>query len=188
MKIIALVLSLCMSLNVIAANGSIEKLEKTLDEFQYTLTVEWDQKDQKFYKEQNDLFVANIVELIQTEGISHDDILKLSEKRIHDKQAYEALKIKMSLLDKNLTPQELAESLRASTQSYYSNGASWNGSIKIIVPVVIVGILLGIGIWYGVNYECVAYESRYECTEDEFGRRYDCYWDDVCVQTARKQK
>jgi L-rhamnose isomerase len=47
MKIISLVLALCLSLNVFAASGTHKELELLIDSYQFDLSVEWDQKDQK---------------------------------------------------------------------------------------------------------------------------------------------
>ena len=51
MKVMSLLLSLCLTLNLLAASGPVQEIERQVDEYQHALTVEWDQKDQKFYEE-----------------------------------------------------------------------------------------------------------------------------------------
>ena len=205
MRLLAILLSFCITFNVLASSGTIQELERQIDEYQYVLTVEWDQKDKKFYDDQTDKFVAKINELITKNNLSKDEILALSEKKIKDKNAFEAMKLKMSLLDRNTPPEELAKALRESAKDFYSRGASWNGDVAVIVPLALLAILIGVAVWHSLTYECVAWEERYSCTTDEYCASYSydydgysycsyykeetyCGWDDVCTKYEKKKK
>lgn len=61
MKLTALLLTFCFSLNVMASTGTVQELERHLDEYQYALTVEWDQKDQSFYQTQMIMELSRLI-------------------------------------------------------------------------------------------------------------------------------
>jgi len=205
MRFLSVLLSFCITFNVLASSGTLQELERHIDEYQYVLTVEWDQKDQKYYDAQTDEFVSKLNELILKNNISREEILSLSEKKIKDKNAFEAMKLKMSLLDRNISPDALAQTLRESAKDFYSKGASWNGDVAVIVPVALMAILIGFAVWHSLTYECVAWEERYNCTTDEYCANYSydfdgnsycsyyqeetyCGWDDVCTKYEKKKK
>jgi hypothetical protein len=205
MRILSLLLSFCITFNVLAASGTVAELEKHIDEYQYVLTVEWDQKDQAFYQAQTDAFLEKLSELIKTKGLTKEQILEISEKRVKDKAAFEALKLKMSLLDKNTSADQLAKVLSESSKDFYSRGASWSGDAAFIIPLALAGIIIGYAIWFHITHECVAYEERYSCSTDQYCASYsydwqgysycdyyreetDCGWDTVCARYEKKKK
>lgn len=204
MKILSLVLSLCITFNVLAASGTVSELERVIDSYQYSMTVEWDQKDQKFYDTKTDAFIAQVAQVIKKEGLTKDQVLAMSEKRVQDKQALEAMKLKMSLLDKNMSSEELATALRDSSKEFYSKGASWNGKVAFIAPIALFAVIIGYFVWWDATHECVQYEEQYRChTNDvcvsysydyEYGGSYCsvyrqdtyCGWEDVCTKYEKK--
>lgn len=207
MRFLSVILAFTLSMNVFA--GSVVELEKSLNDYHYALTVEWDQKDAAFYEAKSQEFFAQMTKLIQEEGLSQAEVLKLAESKM-DKSAVEALKLKFSLLSKNTSAEELAQAIKESSQNLYAQGASWNGSVIIPVAVglVIAGVI-GYAIWFSATHECVAYESRYVCNTYNncnygggyygggygggyyggscYGSGYtSCGYRDVCTQYAKK--
>ncbi|WP_408097106.1 hypothetical protein ACJVC5_18905 [Peredibacter sp. HCB2-198] len=163
MKFVSLLVAFCFSLNVMASTGTIQELERSIDEYQYALTVDWDQKDEKFYDEQTQIFFGKMEKLIQA-GLSQKEIQTFVEKRVNNNKAVEALKLKISLLAKNASSEELAQVVKEATKEIYAQGASWNG--YVIFPWIAGGIvvaLLAYGAWWDANHECVAYENQYVC-------------------------
>lgn len=161
MKFMSMILALTLSMNVFA--GSVVELEKSLNDYHYALTVEWDQKDAAFYDAQSKAFFTKMAQLIKEEGLSQAEVLKLAEAKM-DKKSVEALKLKFSLLSKGSSAQELAQAIKKSSKNLYAQGASWNGEalIPVAAGLVIAG-LVGYAIWFAVTHECVAYEERYVC-------------------------
>jgi len=204
MKIIAILLSCLISFNVMAS--SVKSLESLLDEYHYTLTVEWDQKDQEFYNSQTDLFVSNLSKLIKDQGLTKEQILSLAESKINNAKAFEALKLKLSLLSPATSSSELAANLREASKDFYSNGASWSGD-TVITSVLIGLALLAIGysIWFYSTHECIRWEEVYRCETNEYCRSYSsgrdndpsyctwwqeettCGYEDVCRQWQKKK-
>ena len=203
MKFLAFFLSLCITLNVFAATLSpVQELERQMDEFHYTLAVEWDQKDQKFYDAKTDEFIAKVAELIKTQGLTKEDILSLSERKVKDKKALEAIKLKMSLLSSEATAEELISSLKDSSKEFYSKGASWIGGIDPIIAGFIGVFVLAIGysIWWSATHECAEWGEEYQCESYmscagyysaggeclAYTQEQDCDYVDVCKRWVKK--
>lgn len=96
MKFVAILLSFLITFNVMAS--SVQSLESAMDDFHYTLTVDWDQKDQAFYNVKTDEFIVKMSKLIKENNISREEVLALAQKKMNNSKAYEALKLKMTLL------------------------------------------------------------------------------------------
>lgn len=210
MRIVSLLVAFCFSLNVMASTGTVAELERAMDDYHYSLSVEWDQKDQAFYDAQTKAFFAKLEKLIKEDGMSKEEIMKLVEKKANNQTVVNALKLKLSLLSKGASAEEMAAIVRESAKDMYSQGASWNGSV--VVPVVIgllVAAVIGYSIWWDANHECVAWENQYVCNTYNdchyYGGGYDpyyggyyggsycygssyttCGYADVCVEYAKK--
>ena len=195
MRIISVVLLLCISFNSFAATGTVQELERQLDELNYSLTVEWDQKDKKFYDDQTKSFLSNIDTLYKEKGLSSEDVMLVLEKRIKNKAQLDALKLKMSLMGDKVTPTELMESLK--TDTLYSQGASWNGDTILWVvgglAVVIVALLVGHDKWWKDNHECAKYDQAEQCVDEYDCQGEHCYYDGTycsiitrCTKYVRK--
>ena len=169
MKILSLLLSLCITLNTFAATGGLTELERQIDEYQYVMTVEWDQKDQIFYDKETDEFLKKLGETIQKEGLTKEQIGQIAEKKIQNTRTLEALKLKLSLLSSKPSESELAETLRETSKEFYHRGASWSGSKAEIAGTVLAVLLVGYIIWWNSTHECEGYVTETECG-----------WYDVC--------
>lgn len=193
-KLLSFLLVLCFSANVMA--GSTLGLERAMDEYQYSLTVEWDQKDQKVYQAKTDAFFAEMAKLIAAEGLSQAEILAVASKKMSNKAQFEALKLKLSLAGKAPSSSELAGVLQSSVKDMYQSGASWNGDA--VLPVVgglLVAAIIGYAIWFHATHECVATDERWECSSytecDAYGdycyTDESCGWETYCTQYVKKQ-
>jgi hypothetical protein len=208
-RIISLFVAFCFSLNVMASSGTIQELERHLDDYHYALSVEWDQKDNKFYQEQTEAFFEKLNKLIKEDGLSQKDLLTLMEKKTNNKQLIDALKLKLSLSQIN-SSEELAKVVRQSTKDMYAQGASWNGNVLFPVAIgLLVAAVVGYAIWWNANHQCVATETRWVCNTynncNYYGGGWDpyyggyyggtycygngyttCGYTDVCTRYARK--
>ncbi len=192
-KLFSLLLVLCFSANVFA--GSTASLERAMDEYQFALTVEWDQKDQKVYKAKTDAFFAEMSKIISQEGLKQEEILSVADKKMKNKAQLEALKLKLALAGKANSSSELANILQSSVKDMYQSGASWNG--EAVLPILgglALAALIGYAIWFSATHECVAYESRWECNSysecDTYGdycwTEESCGYQDYCTQYVKK--
>lgn len=120
MKLIAIALSMCISFNVLA--DSVQKLEKVFDDYQYSMTVEWDQKDVAFKEAQNSLLKSQIERMLERKEISVKEIETLVNEKTHDSRLVQDLNQK--LRGEKVTP-ELVMSL-LEERGLYQQGASWS--------------------------------------------------------------
>lgn len=144
MKTISLLLALCFSMNVFASTGTIQELETALDNYTYAVTVEWDQKDQDFYQTESKIFEAEIKRLMDA-GLSVDDMLKVAEKKLGNKELIQALKHEISL------GTDLDTILKNYQNHFYSRGASWDsddwailGQVAMVVTFVVLVVKYGV--------------------------------------------
>lgn len=179
MKFISMILALTLSMNVFA--DAVVSLERSLNDYQYALTVEWDQKDPEFYQIKTKEFFERMTSLIKEEGLSQGEILKFAETKM-DKSAVEALKMKLSLLSKNSSVEELIQAIKESSEIFYASGASWNGEIleSIAIGLIVAG-LIGYAIWFNANNDCVSYGERLVCNTK-------CRYTKVCTEYVKKYK
>ncbi len=196
MRLVAFFLSLCLTMNVFAASAGQLQLERELDEYNYVLSVEWDQKDRSFYEAETAKFLQKVSQLMREQSLSSSDLLSLAEKRTKNKVALEAVKLRLSLQGPAKSEADLLEILKETSGEFYSKGASWNGEAVLIggAAVLLVAALIGWAIWFDANHVCVAYEERYECNStsktDSWGNVYTdtiCGYRDVCVAYEKKQ-
>lgn len=175
MKIVSLMIALCFSMNVFAANGSIRAFEMILDDYQYAMSVEWDQKDVMFQEKRTKEFIHKLQQLIEEGSLSQQDVITVVEQRINNKTLVNAFKLKAKLAGEMNSKDELIKFIRESSTDLYAQGASWNG--RIVIPLAIVaGVItaLGIAIWYSATHGC----QEYAQTCDQFGCRNNY---DVCL-------
>lgn len=165
MRLISALLCFCLTFNVMAASGTVGELEKALDEYQYSLTVEWDQKDPAFMTAKTEAFYASLSDLMD-KGLSQEDILAVVSKKSKNPKEIEALKLKMEMLaGKATSASDLAKAITANSKGLYSTGASWEGSaILISVGIVaVIGAAIAYSVWFDKNHTCVATAQGEQC-------------------------
>lgn len=118
---IKLLVSMFLALSVFSASASTSALKQSIDELNYALTVEWDQKNEAFLKSSIDAFKADLA----AQGISNEELLSIVARQ------------------NNISEEELLNVLK--TTAAYKQGASWNG-----VVYVLAGIGLGVGIFFTI--------------------------------------
>jgi hypothetical protein len=194
-KLFSFLLVLCFSVNVMA--GSTAGLERALDEYQFALTVEWDQKDQAVYQAKTDAFFKEMAKLIAQDGLSKEEILSVAEKKMTNKAQLEALKLKLALAGSVSNSEQLAGVLQESVKGMYSQGASWNGDAVLpILGGLALAALIGYAVWFSATHECVAWDERWECNaytdcyDDYYGTScYEdtsCGWETYCTRYEKK--
>lgn len=191
-KLLSFILVLCFSANVFA--GSTLGLERAMDEYQFALTVEWDQKDEAQYQKMNAAFFAEVAKLVAAEGLSQADVLTVAEKKMANKAQLEALKLKLTLAGKAQSKEALGQILQESVKDMYAQGASWNGDAVVpILAGLAVAAIIGYAIWFHANHRCVAWDERWECSAtsycDDWGYCYtdeSCGWETYCTRYEKK--
>ena len=144
MRTIALVLSLCFTMNAFAGFASQSKLGTLMNEYEYAVTVEWDQKDQSVLQAQNLLLVESLKEMIAQGELTSEDIRSFVQEKEFTVQR--DLLQKIELLGPGASSEELARLLTENSKSLYHRGASWAptaGHFLVATLVIsVVGILV----------------------------------------------
>jgi hypothetical protein len=191
MKLISLLIALCFSLNVLASSGTIEAFDKAVNDYQYSLNVEWDQNDEAFLNLKTAQFGEEVKKLMEN-GLSQTEILSYLETKIQNKEALEAVKLKIALFNKSMSQEELLKTVKESTKDFYARGASWNGSTffgTAIAALLIYGLVASIH--FELTHECVRSELRYSCWDSGCYNQYTfchttCGYVDTCVEYKEK--
>lgn len=146
MKVLTLLLAFCFTMNTFASTGSMRQLGVLLDEYQYAVTVEWDQKDRAFLEAQSLNFLKSVETLMQ-EGLTLSEIQQTIQEKGGDRMISGELLQKLQTIQGEVTPEKLAKLLTENSSSLYREGASWapNGSsifftglgILLVVEIVV---------------------------------------------------
>lgn len=190
MKIITLLLSLCLSFQ--SAFAGTSHLESLIDDYQYFITVEWDQSDKETYAKKSEEFGQKMGDLITSEGISKEDYFKLLQKKIDNKEALRRLESRLSLMGDKLSSEEITEVSQEFRKDLYSSGANWlnDGAIE---GTLIVGLILlatiGMAYWLENRAQsrptyCQLYTDSELCENGEW-RDYSKY---VCTENREEWK
>lgn len=140
---LSLVLALFFTMSASASTGAVNGLNQILNEYQYALTVEWDQKDLSVRKEITATFGQGVKELLSKNAISREELLSVVKSRVGSNSQLEALELKLALLPKNLSEdQQLVQLLESIGTG--AEGASWNGDViaKSVAGLLLVGMVL----------------------------------------------
>jgi hypothetical protein len=128
--------------------GTLTGLKSAADEFQYALTVEWDQKDKAFYNEQAEKFLSKI-EGLREQGLTTEQFNAFMVSEVKDKDLAKSLETSLMMVKlQNLSSSESSELVFQTLSRHYSKGSSWNGSV--VITGILIASLIGLAI-YGLS-------------------------------------
>jgi hypothetical protein len=180
------------------ARGSLKAL---FDELNYSLSVEWDQKDQAFYKMKTAQFEAGL-ETLRAQGLTNEELLEFARTQIKNgkvQSEYDALMLMLKA--DSLKPDEANKMVSDLIRKNYNQGASWSGDpVAIGLGIVLVGlialIIIGAVNCNNGKWDCTCgetaddpcvYDSSDDSDDDDWDDDdwddddWDCdYWDDYC--------
>ena len=137
-----------------AMASSHDGVKAAIDEFQYALTVEWDQKDQAFHDPKLNELVQNLSEL----NLSSKELMSAMKSQINDKNISKEFEEVVAIsVSKNLSLEETTKILAPRIHTIYGKGASWNGDAGAIMGgLVIISILAGAALVLGCSLKTQA--------------------------------
>ncbi len=173
-------------LTVHANAGTNQGLKAAFDDLNYSLTVEWDQKDRAFHDAKMRAFSSKVAEL-QAQGLTNADLLAFAKSQIHNAALARDVEAAFNLIQiNNMSIGEANTLVRDMISKSYSTGASWSGSALLLGGLGILLILAavssagsgGTGGGYGCGNEYVCYDvydswGYYWYTD--CGYEYYCY-------------
>lgn len=119
-----------------------DELNRTFDELNYKLNVEWDQKDPAVFDQTVQGFQDEISAL-QAQGLTTTDLMNHALEKIKDKQIQNDMNELAKVADENqMNPDEARAFIVSRLSSTYSHGASWSGSRLGVHTAIIVGAII----------------------------------------------
>jgi CRISPR/Cas system Type II protein with McrA/HNH and RuvC-like nuclease domain len=115
----------------------ITPVKDLLDNYTFAMEVEWDQTDKDFQKNQEELMLQGIRDLIQ-QGVSSQELLKEVLQAIPDKRFKSDIMNHLTLANQtNMHPEELQTLLLQSAQEARMQWAQWSPVVKVVLGVAI---------------------------------------------------
>lgn len=151
-------------------------LKAAFDELNYSLSVEWDQKDLSFYQAKTEEFKTKIA------GVSSAELIEFTLCQVKDKQLAAELSNAFTLIQLNKMNQVEARDLVMETISKsYNSGANWSGDTYWAIGAVLVFLVGFVSIFVGNTpyggWEAPGCYEEYDCgiTGDDCRYRTVCY-------------
>lgn len=167
-KLVTFLLALAITSTSFAQTGSLQQLGAIVDEFQYAMTVQWDQKDEAFADATTKLFLTKAQGVLAEGKVDPKEMEAFLEQKIGSKKALEAMKLQIAL-NPNLTTQDFLDLVRKNQRNFYAEGANWNGSGGALLVAGIVGGFVGLVLLFnwalGPGANCLRHETQYYCYE-----------------------
>lgn len=166
-----------------ATNNS---LKAAFDQLNYSLSVEWDQKDRAFYDAKMKEFTAQVAEL-QAQGLTNAELSEFALTQVKDKTLAAELNTAFTMIQINKMNQSEARKLVLDTVSKsYNQGASWSSDAFLIGGLVVLVLAVALAaaggsVRGGGGAGC--YED-YVCYDyyDSWGYYWysDCFYETYC--------
>ncbi|MGE3609999.1 MAG: hypothetical protein AB7I27_10470 [Bacteriovoracaceae bacterium] len=160
--------------NAATANG----LKAAYDELNYSLIVEWDQKDKGFYTEKMKEF-SSVIRDLQAKGLTNSELLAFVKSEVKDARVARDLEATFNLIQLNkMSAADASKFMLDNMKNTRSTGASWNSeatyALAIILLIVAVASAGGGSSNPAPSYACTSY---YVCSPVCY---YDYYWGYTC--------
>lgn len=157
--VLALTLVL-FSIQAHAATGN--GLKAAIDEFNYAVTVEWDQKDQSFLNAQSEKLSRELLTL-KKKGMTNQELMDQALQEIKDPTLVREIQTVFSMVSLNaMSATEAQEHVKMAISKSYSTGASWNGS-AVVGAVVVLFVIAGVLVLIGQNRIEEGCYQTYQC-------------------------
>lgn len=119
-------------------------LKAAFDELNYSLSVEWDQKDRGFYDAQMKKFTDS-VSYLQTQGLSNAEIVAFVKSQMKNEALAKDVETAFNVISINKMNQAEATQYMIDTMKRsYARGAAWNYEVGawLITGAIVVGFAL----------------------------------------------
>lgn len=137
-KLITLMIAVAFTTTTAFANTNAG-LKAAFDELNYSLTVEWNQKDKAFYDAQMNKFNASLKEL-QAKGLTNAEMLEFAKAEVKDAKVARDIQTAFTMIQiQKMSRSDAAEYMTQTMKKSYSVGASWNGEAFLYIGL---GVLL----------------------------------------------
>jgi hypothetical protein len=168
-----------ISISFTHANAATDNgLKAAFDELNYSLSVDWDQKDQDFYSQQMKAFSSKLMEL-QNKGLTRNELVMFVKSEVQNEVIAKDLETAFNMVSINkMTSEDATKFMVDTMKKSYSNGASWNGQVVlyIAIGVLIIAAVIALGSAPGPTCSNPTTEcsdtGNYHCYYDMWGERW----------------
>lgn len=166
---------LAFALLVVQANAATHNsLKDAFDELNYSLTVDWDQKDRAFYDSQMNKFSKTVTQL-QAQGMTNQELVEFTLSQIKDQKLAKDLETAFNMVEINrMNPTEAHKYVTEVLGNSYSRGASWAGEVVLGAIGLVIFVALAAIVAGKAKVEDGCYKV-YSCEDTCFGST--CYRD-----------
>ena len=158
----------------------LNELKAAFDALNFSIQVQWDQKDKMFYNAKVNEF-KKVVEDLQEKGLTNEELIEFVKRNIKDKNiAQDVDKLFETIKTSSMSKAEARKFIIDYVGKNYSEGASWMGSTSAAIILVGLLIVLAVVATAGstVYYYDDPYNNYYDCWEEyECYDYYDSYYD-----------
>jgi hypothetical protein len=176
MKFLTWILVLCFITQALAVTNVREGLQSAMNEFEYDMVVEWDQKDRAKAEQFTKKFTEKL-EALYKEGLSDAEVMRYIETRVVDQKQLANIKASAALQAKGgSSAQNLAKALQENMDKFGNQGASWPGGAAyaaVISGILIVGALIVYQLVWNLEHRCAEGEMNEVCGEKSYCSDYD---------------
>lgn len=155
MRFLVIVLNFFLLIQTVSANeGTTQGLKALYDELQYSVTVEWDQKDTEFQKKIESRFKSGLEEL-KKQGLTNQEFIAFTASQFKDKKAQtDFTNLMQSLQVSALTEKEMNVMVNNVLRNQYQTGANWFGELPLAAKIGYIFMLTVISsaLVYGMIY------------------------------------
>jgi hypothetical protein len=126
-----------------AQNALAQEMEKSFDELNYNLNVEWNQTDMVFLEQSMNNFEAQITDL-QKKGLTNKELINFTVSRINDKKTQEEVQKIVSVINaSNMSSEEARSFAFNQLNNSQSQGANWSGgNLRVRVAFLVAAIVV----------------------------------------------
>ena len=163
-RMCTLFLAFAFATTASAANIGSDSVREAINDFNYSVKVEWNQKDEAFYRAQVDQLKAKI-DAARAAGVTNAEIV--SAASLNPEMAADLQQVLSVVSAQNLTAAQTSDLVMKSVQAHGQQGANWSGDGTLVVlgTIVLVGLIVaaaltakpcksncGVGIYYDPFY------------------------------------
>lgn len=185
MRFLSLVLSFLVTVQTVSANeGSTQGLKALYDDLQYSLTVEWDQKDVNIKKKIEARFTTGLEEL-KKQGLTNQELLDFTVSQFKNKKAQsDFVNLINSLKVTALEKKEVLLMVETILQKEYQSGANWIGDLPLAAKIAYFTFITAISA--GLIYAMIngQFVGIVDATDQGYGSTctevYVCEREDYC--------
>lgn len=145
-------------------------VKAAFDELNYSLSVEWDQKNETFLNDQSEKFNKEMRRL-RSEGLSNQEILSTLLNELQNKNLARDIETTFSMVSINkMTSDEAETHIKQLISRSYKTGASWSGSSAATGAVIAIALIAVLAFVFqdkikSAGEKCyMAYKCNEQCT------------------------